>query len=137
MVILWLSSRSVWDILKNDVMAVFQEFYTHGTFESSINATFIALIPKKPGALECKDFRPISLVTGIYKILAKVLANRLKVVLDKVVSDSQNAFMCGRQNLDSVLIANESLDSHIKSGVPGILCKPDIEKAYDHVNWNF
>jgi hypothetical protein len=45
-----------WDIVKNDVMAVFREFYTHGTFEKIINATFLALIPKKPGALECKDF---------------------------------------------------------------------------------
>jgi hypothetical protein len=126
--------RKCWDIVKHDVMAVFREFYTYGTFEKSLNVTFLALIPKKPGAVECKDFRPISLVTGIYKILAKVLANRLKMVLDKVVSDSQNAFVCGRQTLDSMLIANESLDSRIK---PGILCKLDIEKAYDHVDWNF
>ena len=82
--------KKCWDIVKNDVMAVFLEFYTHGTFEKIINAIFLALIPKKPRALECKDFRPISLVTRIYKILAKVLANRLKMVLDKVVSDSQN-----------------------------------------------
>ncbi len=54
-----------WDIVKNDVLAVFQEFYTHGTFERSINATFLALIPKKPGTVEYKDFRPISLVIGI------------------------------------------------------------------------
>ena len=66
-------------------MAVLHNFHAHGNFEKSINATFIALIPKKPGALECKDFRPISLVSGIYKILSKVLANKLSLELDKVV----------------------------------------------------
>ena len=86
--------------------------------------------------MNIKDFKPISLIGSIYKLLAKVLANRLKGILDGLVLDSQNAFVGGRQMVDSVLIANECLDSRLKSGVPGILCKLDIEKAYDHVNWN-
>ena len=62
----------------------------------SINATFVVLNPKKGGAEDCKDFRPISMVGGLYKWLAKVLANSLKRVLAKVISKMQNALMEGR-----------------------------------------
>uniref|UniRef100_A0A2N9E7V6 Reverse transcriptase domain-containing protein n=1 Tax=Fagus sylvatica TaxID=28930 RepID=A0A2N9E7V6_FAGSY len=126
-----------WSIVRNDILAVCQEFHEHCQFERSLNATFVSLIPKKHGADELKDFRPISLVGGMYKIIAKLLANRLKVVLGKIISPSQSAFVKGRQILDSVLIANECLDSRLKASLPGVLCKLDLEKAYDHVNWDF
>ena len=95
------------------------------------------LIPKKGGAEDLKDFRPINLVGGLYKWLAKVLANRMKGMLAKVISTSQNAFVEGWQVMDAVLIVNEAIDSILKSNKGVILCKLDIEKAYNHVDWLF
>ena len=74
--------------MERNVLAVFKEFYQHSKFEKSLNATFIALIPKKNDASNIRDFRPISLVGSLYKILAKVLANRLKVILDQLIFES-------------------------------------------------
>ena len=89
------------------------------------------------GVEDLKDFRPISLIGSIYKLLAKVLANRLKLVVGKVVSNAQNSFVEGRHILDASLIANEIIDFWHKSKKEGVICKLDIEKAYDSINWHF
>ena len=87
------------------------------------NSTFVVLIPKKVGAYDVKDFRPISLTGSIYKIISKVLANHLREVLGSLLSPTQNTFIQGRQIQDSMLIANKSLDSRLKSDIPGLICK--------------
>jgi len=134
--------QSNWATLSGDIMGMFTDFFSSGKFVASLNSTFIGLIPKKAGATNIKDFRPISMVGCIYKLLSKVLARRLRGVVGDLISMNQNAFVGGRQILNAVLTANELIDSRVKAsrvkaGRAGVVCKLDIEKAYDHVNWNF
>ena len=101
------------------------------------NISFIVLLPKKSQSKKISDFRPISLITCIYKIIAKVLSGRLRGVLQETIHSTQGAFVQGRQILDAVLIANEIVDEKRRSGEEGVVCKIDFENAYDHVKWDF
>ena len=87
--------KESWHFVKVEVLEMFREFHESGTFTRSLNATFLVLIPKKGGAEDLSDIRPISLVGSLYKLLAKVLVSRLKKVVGKVVSTDQNAFIEG------------------------------------------
>jgi len=129
--------KSFWDIVKLDVLRFLSEFHRNGRLAKGINNTFIALIPKVDSPQRLNDFRPISLVGSMYKILAKVLANRLRYVIDSVVSDTQSAFIKGRQILDGILIANEIVDEAHRGKKELILFKVDFEKAYDSIDWGY
>jgi len=128
--------KEFWSVLKEDILNTMKHFHEFQVFEKSMNATYVALIPKKSGATSLRDFRPISLISGMYKIIAKVLAERLKQVVNKVVN-KQMAFIKGRQIMDAALIASECVDTRLRGENAGIMCKLDLEKAYDHVNWGF
>lgn len=104
---------------------------------SGCNSSFITLIPKVDDPLCLKDYRPISLI-GVYtKILSKLLANRLKLVIRELVGEEQNAFIQGRHILDGILVVNESIQHLKKLNEKYAIFKLDIEKAYDSLNWNF
>ncbi|RVW93876.1 Transposon TX1 uncharacterized 149 kDa protein [Vitis vinifera] len=129
--------QECWDVIKEDLMRMFLEFQTKGVINQSTNATFIAMVPKKSQTFKISYYRPISLVTSLYKIIAKVLSGRLRKVLHETISGSQGAFVEGRHVLDAVLIANEVVDEKRKSREEGVVFKIDFEKAYDHVDWGF
>ncbi|CAN0857148.1 Putative ribonuclease H protein At1g65750 [Linum grandiflorum] len=125
-----------WATIQEQVMTAFADFFDRATLPVSVNCTFVCLIPKKETVEDVKDFRPISLTSSVYKIISKVLMERLRSVMPRLVSQNQCAFVHGRQILDATLLANELIDSRNLSGRPGLVIKLDIEKAFDHVNWN-
>jgi hypothetical protein len=129
--------KEFWPELKGDIMRFITEFHRNGKLTKGINSTFIALIPKVDNPQKLNDFRPISLVGSMYKILAKVLANRLKHVVGSVVSEVQSAFVKERQILDGMLVANEVVDDARKNQKELVLFKVDFEKAYDSVDWGY
>ncbi|GJY04866.1 RNA-directed DNA polymerase, eukaryota [Tanacetum coccineum] len=101
--------RRFWYLIENDVYDAVKYFFTYGVIPKGCNSSFIALIPKSPGANTVKDFRPISLIGSVYKIIAKILANRLVGVLGDIVNEVQSAFIADRQILDGPFILNEVL----------------------------
>ncbi|RVW20876.1 Transposon TX1 uncharacterized 149 kDa protein [Vitis vinifera] len=129
--------QSSWDFVKEEILEMFKEFHEQGSFLKSLNNTFLVLIPKKGERMTWEILDPLAFWGGLYKLMAKVLANRLKRVLNKAVAPTQNAFVMGRQILDASLIANEVIDSWQKRKEKGLICKLDIEKAYDSINWKF
>jgi len=82
------SLKKCWEVVKEDILVVFKELHSQQKFEESFNTISVFLIPKKAGTIDNKDFWPISLVGGVNKIFFKVLANRLKSVLGKIISNS-------------------------------------------------
>ncbi|MCI19611.1 cysteine-rich receptor-like protein kinase, partial [Trifolium medium] len=121
--------KDFWDELQGDVLRFMSETHRNGKLTKGLNSTFIALIPKIDNPQRLNDFRPISLVGCLYKILAKVLANRLRLVIGSVISESQTAFVKDRQILDGILIANEVVDEARKSMKELMLFMVDFEKA--------
>ena len=124
----------------NDLTASILSCLKDGSLLKKINHTDICLIPKVQNPESVKNFRPISLCNVVYKIIAKVLANRLKKILPFIISESQSAFVPGRLISDNILIAFETLH-HIKlmkDNQQGYMAlKLDMSKAYDRVEWAF
>lgn len=99
---------------------------------SDCNYTSIELVPKKKNSTEPTDFRPISLCNILYKLISKVLANRLKGELDDLISPNQSAFVSGRMIFDNTMVAYETIHTmrNQRVGNKGYMAvKLDMEKG--------
>ena len=132
--------QQYWHLIGKDVTTVVLTCLNSGKFLKAINHTYITLIPKVQNPEEVVEFRPISLCNVIYKIISKVLANRLKTLLPTIVSESQSAFIPGRLITDNILVAFETLHhmQHQKTGKLGSMAlKLDMSKVYNRVEWRY
>ncbi|KAJ0445513.1 putative RNA-directed DNA polymerase [Helianthus annuus] len=126
-----------WSLLKPALVKMMSDFHETGEISRGCNASFIALIPKSSDPQVSADYRPISLVGSIYKIISKVLAGRLKDVMSSLVSPTQSAFVGGRYILDSPLIVGETIAWAKKHKCKMMIFKVDFQRAYDSLNWKF
>lgn len=92
---------------------VFDDFHRNKKQNACVRENFIFLIQKKENAVVIKDFRPISLTTITYKVIAKVLVKRLKKVMLCIIAPSQSAFIEGRKILDPILVANLIVEEYM------------------------
>ncbi|CAL5398010.1 unnamed protein product [Camellia sinensis] len=129
--------QKCWSTVKGDVIKFVKEFHKNSKLVQGLNSSFVTLIPKADNPSCLNDFRPISLIGSLYKILAKILSNRMKKVMPCIISETQSAFIGGRNILDGIFIANEIVDSWKKNQKKGIVLKLDFQKAFDSINWAF
>nr|GEY36777.1 RNA-directed DNA polymerase, eukaryota, reverse transcriptase zinc-binding domain protein [Tanacetum cinerariifolium] len=127
----------LWDLLESDVTRFVHAFFLDSSFPKGCNSSFIALIPKVSNATLVTDFRPISLIGCQYKIIGKILANRLGLVISSCISPKQSAFIKGRNILDGLLILNEVMNWYRKRKEKLMIFKVDFEKAFDSLRWDF
>jgi mannosylglycoprotein endo-beta-mannosidase len=130
--------KTCWSIIKEDIMAAVSAVWNRKFVNfGALNSAYITLLPKKDGADQPKDFRPISLVHSFAKLITKMLANRLAVRLQQMVSPFQSAFIKGRFIQDNFMMVQQTARLLHQQKLPRILLKLDISKAFDSVSWPF
>jgi hypothetical protein len=129
--------KKYWHLIKKEVLVCVDKFFSNHCLLREHNKSFIALIPKASGSHTAHQFRPISLCNIVYKIISKILANRLKTTLPKIISPLQSAFVPKRNIQDNSILAHELLHSFKnKKGKDGYMfLKMDMEKAFDRMEW--
>ncbi|GJV95485.1 RNA-directed DNA polymerase, eukaryota, partial [Tanacetum coccineum] len=129
--------RKFWDTVGSDFYEAVEWFFEHSSFSRGCNSSFIALIPKNQDPKFVNDYRPISLIGSLYKVVTKILANRLSSVIPGLISDVQTAFLPNRQILDGPFIINELLSWCKHKKQQAMVFKVDFAKAYDSIRWDF
>lgn len=131
--------KRFWEILGDDLVREVLQAINTATILEGWNDTTIVLIPKINQPTLVSQFRPISLCNVVYKIISKVLANRLRTILPDIISDHQSAFVPGLMITDNILIACESIHPIKKKKGKRGLCavKLDMHQAYYRVEWVF
>ncbi|XP_019181633.1 PREDICTED: uncharacterized protein LOC109176682 [Ipomoea nil] len=131
--------QAFWDILGNDMVLLCNDFLSSGRLPQDLNTTQLVLIPKKTTPETVANLRPISLCNVTYKIIAKVLANRMRTLMDNIIAENQIAFIPGRLILYNIMLASE-VQHYLKRKYQGkdgyVALKLDMSKAFDRIEWS-
>ncbi|GMJ00023.1 hypothetical protein HRI_003671500 [Hibiscus trionum] len=128
-----------WSIVGDVVCKTIQRMFSSGVVDPDLNRTLLVLLPKVDSPESISQFQPIGLCTVVYKILSKVVVNRLKPFLPDWITENQTSFVPGRSITDNIVIAQEIIHSmRTRKGKMGWFdIKVDLEKAYDRLEWSF
>lgn len=130
--------QSMWHIIGPETCAAIRAFFVHGSFPSGLNSSFVTLIPKVQDAVRIEDYRPIVLGNFLYKIITKILADRLGPILSATLSFHQFGFIPGRRIHDCIALASEGVNGLGRRCSNGnLILKVDIRKAFDTLRWSF
>ena len=128
--------RLAWNFIADDLLDLVKNFFKTGRLPKGVNHAYVHLIPKTTSPVGFKDFRHISLIHDIYKIMTKVLSSHLKMVMHDFISGNQTTFLVGRKIIDGFLVSNKAVHSLKRYRVPSLIFKVDFHKAFDGVQWD-
>lgn len=130
--------KATWDIVADDVVEAISDFFKSGKLLQQVNATNIYLVPKVQNPTKVSDFRPISCCNVLYKIITKIMANRMQAILGRIISFNRAAFVPGRSIISNILVCEDLVRNyHRNDSPPRCLMKIDLRKAYDSVELSF
>lgn len=130
--------KSCWEITKCDVMKVINSFSDlQMTHPQWLNLANIVLLPKKEGVESILDYRPITLIHAIAKIIAEILVTRLVPHMDGLVSNAQSAFIRNKSIQDNFMFVRNYARWLHRQKKPSLLLKLDIKKAFDSMRWDY
>jgi len=111
--------KATWDIIGEEFVLAIKSFFEKGFLPKGVNSTILALIPKKLEEIEMKDYRPISCCNVIYKVISKIIANRLKRLLPNFIAGNQSAFVQDMLLLENLLLTTELVKDYHKDSISG------------------
>ncbi|KAL0287460.1 UNVERIFIED_CONTAM: Retrovirus-related Pol polyprotein from type-2 retrotransposable element R2DM [Sesamum angustifolium] len=130
--------KKAWNIVGDLVCSAVMDFFRSGRMLRQLNHTIIALVPKSEHSPSVADYRPISCCNVIYKVITKIIADRLSPALMQLVDSSQAAFVGGRNITDNIFLAQEMVRQYSRKRIsPRCTINVDLRKAFDSVSWTF
>ena len=130
--------KAMWTLLGEEVTKSVQQFFLCSFLPATTNATILTLVPKHTGASLITEYRPISCLNTVYKVISRMLVKRLKPMLPSLIVPNQTAFVKDRLLLENTVLAGELVNGyHKRLGPKKITIKVDIAKAFDTLSWDF